>query len=128
MDTALVRPQLPTYSAITPESRAPEKTESVTKTELPVQKTVSPSSNSETSSRASDNPRFQEPANQQVNIERQNFIDPESESLIYQAKDKDSGEVVQQIPSESLRRVRVYTKAIADQTTSTFGSRTATTA
>ncbi|WP_209015126.1 hypothetical protein [Roseibium limicola] len=128
MDTALVRPQVPTYSAITPETRAPERVTPAANTDLPVEKTVSPTDQGNESRRASDNPRTQEPLSGRLNIERQNFIDPESESLIYQAKNSDTGEVVQQIPSESLRRVRAYTRSIAEQAAPPASQRAATTA
>ncbi|MFD1696636.1 hypothetical protein [Roseibium aestuarii] len=128
MDTALIRPQLPSYTAITPDTRAPERTEPAAATDLPVENTVSPSNDSGAGRRASDNPRNREPFSPTLNIERQNFIDPESETLIYQAKNRDTGEVVQQIPSETLRRLRAYNKTLSDQTTNGFTPRSATTA
>ncbi|WP_162936391.1 hypothetical protein [Pannonibacter phragmitetus] len=42
---------------------------------------------------------------------RKNTLDPESQSFIYVAMDRETGEVVQQVPSETLRKLRAYAKA-----------------
>ncbi|WP_153768405.1 hypothetical protein [Labrenzia sp. CE80] len=115
MESALVRPPLPSYTAITPETRAPERVQPAAKTELPAGSTVNPSDEASQGRRASDNQRTQEPLAQNQQIDRRNFRDPESDSLIYIATDSDTGEVVQQVPSETLRRLRAYAKTISDQ-------------
>ncbi|MBS8260199.1 hypothetical protein DYI23_08220 [Roseibium polysiphoniae] len=115
MESALVRPPLPSYTAITPEARAPERIEPAAKTELSAGSTVNPSAEADQGRRTADNQRSQEPLAQNQQIDRRNFRDPESDSLIYIATDSDTGEVVQQVPSETLRRLRAYAKTISDQ-------------
>jgi uncharacterized FlaG/YvyC family protein len=115
METAFVRSPLPSYTAITPATRAPERNEPAAKTELPPQSTVTPSTESDQGRRLADNERSQEPLAQSQQIDRKNVRDPESQSLIYIATNSDTGEVVRQVPSETLRRLRAYAKTISDQ-------------
>ncbi|MEP0233009.1 hypothetical protein [Roseibium sp.] len=115
MESALVRPPLPSYTAITPEARAPERIEPAAKTELPASSTVNPSADANDARRTADNKRSQELQTQAQQLDRRNVRDPESDSLIYIATDSDTGEVVQQVPSETLRRLRAYAKTISDQ-------------
>ncbi len=115
MESALVRPPMPSYTAITPATRAPERIEPATKTDLTASKTVNPSADADQGRRAAENERFREPREETTRVERRNVRDPESESLIFIAMDSDTGEVVQQVPSETLRRLRAYAKQISDQ-------------
>ncbi|WP_417689748.1 hypothetical protein [Roseibium sp.] len=115
MDSALVRPPLPSYTAITPVTRAPERVQPATKTELAPENTVKPSAGANEARRSAENNVTKEPLNQAVQLERKNVRDPESESLIFIAMDSDTGEVVRQVPSETLRRLRAYAKTISDQ-------------
>ncbi|WP_417670886.1 hypothetical protein [Roseibium sp.] len=115
METALARPPLPSYTAITPATRAPERVEPASKTELTPAQTVNPSVDADDSRRLADNSRSQEPTTQSTQVERKNIRDPESDSLIFIATDSDTGEVVRQVPSETLRRLRAYAKTISDQ-------------
>lgn len=118
MEVGLARPPSPSYTAITPISKAPDKNEPTVKTELPARQTVTPSSENNESRRATDNPLNREPSREsQPRLERRNVIDPESESVIYVATNSDTGEVVRQIPSETLRKLRAYAKTISDQST-----------
>ncbi len=117
MDTALVRPPSPNYTAITPIARAPDKDKPATTTDLPAEETVRPTADSSGSQRAADNE--QNHPNQQSALERytpsvtrQNVIDPDSESLIYVATNTETGEVVRQIPSETLLRLRAYSDQV----------------
>ncbi|MEP3667129.1 MAG: flagellar protein FlaG, partial [Roseibium sp.] len=48
---------------------------------------------------------------------RQNVIDPDSESLVYVATNTETGQVVRQIPSETLLRMRAYAKTVETQQT-----------
>jgi uncharacterized FlaG/YvyC family protein len=117
LDTGLARPPSPTYTAITPTTRAPERNEPAAKTELPAKDTVKPSNQTEdgqqTSYRArTEHSRFEDTSSK---LERRHIVDPESESVIYVATNTETGEVVRQVPSETLRRLRAYSKAIASQ-------------
>lgn len=116
MDTGVIRSPLPAYTAITPETRAPQRNEPATKTDIEVAKTVTPSSES-AEQRPANEERNREPvAGQQLrDLVRKNKLDPESQSLIYVAMDRDSGEVVTQVPSETLRRLRAYALSTDNQ-------------
>jgi flagellar protein FlaG len=117
LDTGLARPPSPTYTAITPATRASEQNEPSARTELPAEETVTPTTETESSQRSANNEREQrppvEPSTPQV--ERQNVIDPESESFVYVATNTDTGQVVRQIPSETLLRLRAYAKTVETQ-------------
>jgi flagellar protein FlaG len=129
MDTGAIRPSLTAYAAVTPATRAPEQTESAARSELPVSQTVKPSGNAEEQRSLSENGNGQSSDQSNTNssvsrdIVRKNMIDPESQSFIYVAMDRESGEVVQQIPSETLRKLRAYAQATDEQNQSqTTGS------
>lgn len=126
MDTGAIRPSLTAYAAVTPATRAPEQTESAARTELPASQTVTPSGNAEEQRSLSENGNGQQSSDQgsatssvSRDIVRKNLIDPESQSFIYVAMDRESGEVVQQIPSETLRKLRAYARAGEEQTQAT---------
>ncbi|MBO6755869.1 MAG: flagellar protein FlaG [Roseibium sp.] len=109
MDTGLARPPLPSYTAITPVTRAPERTEPAARTELPATRTVTPATQTEdTRQTDKDSPPDQR-------VERHNVVDPDSKSLVFIATDSASGEVIRQVPSETLLKLRAYAKSIADQ-------------
>jgi len=114
METAVVRPQLPSYTAITPETKAPDKTEPAAKTDLPAARAVTPAKESTESNESAKRAEQQNavPARPTQDIVRKNMHDPESDSLIFVAMDRASGEVVRQLPSETLRRLRAYTKTM----------------
>lgn len=114
MDTALIRSPLPSYTAITPVARAPERIEPAAKTELPASATVNPASDTDQSRKSPENTRSELPFSQ-AQLDRQNILDPESESYIYVATNSDTGEVIRQVPSETLRRLRAYAKVMAEQ-------------
>lgn len=113
MDTGAIRPSLTAYAAVTPATRAPEQNEPAAKTELPGSQTVRPSGNSERQRQIAENGNQQSVPTPLVSREivRKNTLDPESQSFIYVAMDRETGEVVQQIPSETLRKLRAYAKA-----------------
>ncbi|WP_430511773.1 hypothetical protein [Pannonibacter phragmitetus] len=113
MDTGAIRPSLTAYAAVTPATRAPEQNEPAAKTELPGSQTVKPSGSSEEQRQLAENGNQQSAANQsgQREIVRKNTLDPESQSYIYVAMDQETGEVIQQVPSETLRKLRAYAKA-----------------
>lgn len=117
METAHTRPLLPSYTAITPATRAPDRNEPAAKTELPPANTVNPSANVETGGTAAQDNRAAHSSTPSAQVERRNVRDPESESLIFIATNSDTGEVVRQVPSETLRRLRAYAKTMSDQTT-----------
>ncbi len=121
METALVRPPLPSYTAITPATRAPERTEPATKTDLPASNTVTPSAQGEQNRPTAENEGRGETRLDAVRpqIERKNIVDPESDSLIYVATDSNSGEVVRQVPSETLLKLRAYAKTVSEQSNET---------
>lgn len=113
MDTGAIRPSLTAYAAVTPATRAPEQNEPAARTELPGSQTVKPSGNTEEQRPLAENGNRQSATNQpaQREIVRKNTLDPESQSFIYVAMDRETGEVIQQVPSETLRKLRAYAKA-----------------
>ncbi|MBD1547822.1 hypothetical protein [Roseibium aggregatum] len=123
METGLARPPLPSYTAITPATRAPERNEPAAKTDLPASNTVTPAAQGGGSARASNDrnggsqqyPDPRELSNTGRKLEHKIIVDQESNSIIYQSTDSLSGEVVRQIPSEVLRKLRAYAKTITDQ-------------
>ena len=119
LDTGLARPPSPTYTAITPATRAPEQNEPSTKTDLPAEETVTPPTETENSQRAANNERDQRSLLERFTptVERQNIIDEDSESLVYIATNTETGNVVRQIPSETLLRLRAYAKTVETQQT-----------
>ncbi|MES0810983.1 flagellar protein FlaG [Roseibium sp. SCPC15] len=121
LDTGLARPSSPTYTAITPAARAPEKNQPATNTDLPAEETVRPSTEASDGRRAADNQRNEQSLFETVSpkLERRNTVDPESNSVIYTATNTDTGEVVRQVPSETLRRLRAYTQTIETQNSPT---------
>ncbi len=117
LDTGLARPPSPTYTAITPVTRAPERTEAAATTDLPAEETVRPSSETD-SSRRSAQDGARQGTREEVNVppvERRNVVDPKSESLVYVATNTDTGQVVRQIPSETLLRLRAYAETVESQ-------------
>lgn len=113
MDTGAIRPSLTAYAAVTPATRAPEQNEPAAKTELPGSQTVKPSGSSEEQRPLAENGNQRNAVAQPVKREivRKTTLDPESQSFVYVAMDQKTGEVVQQIPSETLRKLRAYLKA-----------------
>ena len=119
LDTGLARPPSPTYTAITPATRAPEHKEPSARTELPSEETVTPSTETNSSKRSADNEREARSRQEQSApaVERRNVIDPDSESMVYVATNTETGQVVRQIPSETLLRLRAYAKTVETQQT-----------
>ncbi|PVB59285.1 hypothetical protein [Labrenzia sp. 011] len=123
MDTGLARPPSPTYTAITPVTRAPERNAPAAKTELPREATVSPADEGSDGQRAANNARDQKNQADPVTprLERRNIIDPDSESLVYVATNTDTGQIVRQIPSETLLRLRAYSRTMEESQPSQTG-------
>lgn len=119
LDTGIARPPSPTYTAITPVTRAPEKNEPAARTELPARETVGPATDSGESQSSAQDSRGGKSLFESVTpqLDRRNVVDPESNSVIYQATNTDTGEVVRQVPSETLRRLRAYAESIETQST-----------
>ena len=117
LDTGIARPPSPTYTAITPVTRAPERNQPASKTDLPAEETVQPSVETERGQQSATHKRDQGPLAERFAqpVERRNVIDPESESLVFVATNTETGEVVRQIPSETLLRLRAYAETIAAQ-------------
>lgn len=118
MEAGVVRTPLPSYVAITPETRAPNRNKPAAETELPASQTVKPSAESAHARGAATerSGAFERHAQSAAkDLVRKNMLDPESESLIYVAMDRESGEVVRQVPSETLRKLRAYAKAVTEQ-------------
>jgi flagellar protein FlaG len=88
---------------------------------LPAEETVRPSTEANDGRRAADNQRNEQSLFETVSpkLERRNTVDPESNSVIYTATNTDTGEVVRQVPSETLRRLRAYTQTIETQSSPT---------
>lgn len=116
METGFARSPLPSYTAITPATRAPERNGPAARTELPAGKAVSPAQDLDETRRSADNGTVRGQDARLPQIERKNVVDPESKSLIFIATDSESGEVVRQIPTETLRKLRAYAKTIEEQT------------
>ncbi|WP_029063082.1 flagellar protein FlaG [Labrenzia sp. DG1229] len=118
LDTGIARPPSPTYTAITPVTRAPEKNVPAAKTDLPAKETVNPSSETQDGRRSADNEQSQRAAQRTTpQVERRNVVDPDSESLVFVATNTDTGQVLRQIPSETLLRLRVYAETVENQQT-----------
>ena len=118
LDTGLARPPSPTYTAITPATRAPERNAPATNTDLPAEDTVRPSTEASDGRRAAENSRDGQSLHESVaqNLERRNIVDTESDTVVYVATNIDTGEVVRQVPSETLLRLRAYTETIESRT------------
>lgn len=86
---------------------------------MPARETVGPSTDSSESQRSAQNSRDGKSLFDSVTpqLDRRNVVDPESNSVIYQATNTDTGEVVRQVPSETLRRLRAYAESIETQAT-----------
>lgn len=130
METGVIRSPVPSYTAIAPETRAPAGNEPAAKTDLPASQTVTPSAEgtraNETATSGSS--RYERDIQaSSTELVRDNKLDPESGSMVYYAVDEETGEVVRQVPSETLRRLRAYAKALSDdtQTSAQILSRTA---
>ena len=119
LDTGIARPPSPTYTAITPVTRAPERNQPAASTDLPAEETVRPSAEASNGQRAANNEQDRRSLLESITpqLERRNVEDPESKSFIYVATNTDTGEVVRQVPSETLRRLRAYAQTIAQQET-----------
>lgn len=80
MDTGVIRSPLPAYTAITPETRAPQRNEPAAKTDNDVAKTVTPSGES-SAQRPAKEERNQGPVGGQQlrDLVRKNKLDPESQ-------------------------------------------------
>ena len=118
LDTGIARPPSPTYTAITPVTRAPEKNVPAAKTDLPAKETVNPSGETQDGRRSADNEQSRQAARRAApQIERRNVVDPDSESLVYVATNTDTGHVLRQIPSETLLRLRAYAETVENAQT-----------
>ncbi|MCV0428400.1 MAG: flagellar protein FlaG [Roseibium sp.] len=119
LDTGLARPPSPTYTAITPATRAPERNAPATNTDLPAEETVRPSTETSNGRGAAENERDGQSLHESVsrNLDRRNIVDTENDMVVYVATNTDTGEVVRQVPSETLLRLRAYTKTIESQNT-----------
>ncbi len=117
MDTGSARPPLPSYTAITPVTRAPDRNEPATKTDLPASRAVNPAAESSNSRQATEHESKHEKMldKLQPQLERKNIVDAESKSVIFVATNSDTGEVVRQVPSETLRRLRAYAQSTSEQ-------------
>ncbi|WP_428671272.1 hypothetical protein [Roseibium sp.] len=117
LDTGLARPPSPTYTAITPVTRAPERNAPAAKTELPAEATVAPATQSEDSQQAATNENRNTSRHESLtpHMDRRHIEDPDSKSFVFVATNMDTGEVVRQVPSETLRRLRAYADTIAQQ-------------
>ena len=114
LDTGLARPPSPTYTAITPVTRAPERNAPSVETELPVEETVNPAAEAGNGQRAANNERDPRPLLERFSssVERQNIVDPEYNRLVYVATNTETGQVVRQVPAETLLRLRAYTESL----------------
>lgn len=81
-------------------------------TDVAPEKTVQPSQESEAARPEAENPASQ-PASAPQDIKREEYRDTITDSLVFRAIDTETGEVVRQIPDESLLRLR---RAFAETT------------
>lgn len=90
-----------------PVSRRPETSESITRTELPAERTVTPVKRSEQTRRSAEN--TSQPANDaSKQLEHKHYRDAITNDVVYRAIDPENGEVVHQVPEESLLRLRRF--------------------
>ncbi|WP_051242324.1 flagellar protein FlaG [Stappia stellulata] len=81
-------------------------------TDVPAEKAVQPSQESTAMRPEAENPASQRPVGSQ-DIKREEYRDTITDSLVFRAIDTETGEVVRQIPDESLLRLR---RAFAETT------------
>lgn len=100
-------------AAYTPLPATPRPTEAgsppAAATDLPPEKSVQPSSETTAPRPAAEN----DFAKAESNIKREEYRDKITASIVFRAVDMDTGEVVQQIPEESILRLR---RAFAETT------------
>jgi hypothetical protein len=48
-------------------------------------------------------------------IDRRLIVDPKSREVVYQAVDKDTGDVVRQVPDEAILRLRAYARLMREK-------------
>ena len=116
MDAGAVRP-LPVQVS-TPTVRVPETTAPVARTDLPEASTVTPTREAHRQTGAArDNDREEvrdktrDEATAERPSKRENFRDEVTDTMIFREVDEASGEIIRQLPEESILRLR---RALAD--------------
>ena len=109
MEYGLSKPVAP--MAVVPPARKQESPEPVVETELPEENTVKPADRSEDVRQSAHSTA--EPAAQdaQRDLVRVNYRDSITNSIVFKAIDPDTGDVVQQVPDETLLRLRRFFEA-----------------
>lgn len=117
MDTGAVRPLPIQISA--PAPRAPEAPAPVAKTDLPEAAAVTPTrevqrqdATAPDQSREESRDKVREEATSERQLKRENIRDSVTDTLIFREIDEASGEVIRQLPEESILRLR---RALADK-------------
>ncbi len=108
MDGGAIKPVAPAPPV--PVARPQETTGPVEKTELPAEKAVPPVQRSERSRQSStsvESPAASAPEK----LERKNYRDSLTNDVVYRVINPESGEVVHQIPDESLLHIRRFLAA-----------------
>ncbi len=115
MDAGAARPLSVQVSA--PAPRAPQETAPVAQTELPEAATVTPTRETSHQTAAQDQSREEtrdktlDEANADRQLKRESFRDDVTDTLVFREIDEASGEVIRQLPEESILRLR---RALAD--------------
>ena len=114
MDTGAIRP-LPSYTAfVVP--RVSETNTATARTDLPEEATVRQTPTS-AESRSAEH-RFEQSSQRRRDTERANDLDrrverdPSTDSFVYKAIDTESGEIVSQVPNDSLLKLRAYVETM----------------
>ncbi len=119
METSAVKQ--PVSVASVPETRAPVAPESAAKTELPASETVQPSENAQ----GAGQPDSRKPAD--VPRRNENLVevmerDSETNTTIYRTVDAKTGIVKEQMPSETILKLRAYARAVNGMDASNYSS------
>ena len=106
MDSGVLKPIAPT--AAMPAVRPQEKNSSPTKTELPAEKAVRPADKTSQTRPMSENAQRPDEGDKTEKLEQKHYRDAITQDVVYRTINPDNGEVVRQIPDESLLRLRRY--------------------
>ncbi|PLX37246.1 MAG: hypothetical protein C0606_12190 [Hyphomicrobiales bacterium] len=95
--------------------RQPEVRDAVAKTDLPEEATVRPtqsSAESHAAERGREHDRNADKATASLDLDRRVDVDPSTDSYVYRAVDTQSGEVVTQVPDDSMLKLRAYVESM----------------
>ncbi|MEP3602588.1 MAG: hypothetical protein ABJN26_21890 [Stappiaceae bacterium] len=119
METSALKQPVPVASV--PETRTPVTPESVAKTELPASETVQPSEDAQATA-PEDNRQPPVRPQQSENLVEVMEQDSETNTTIYRTVDTRTGLVKEQMPTETILKLKAYAKAVNGLDASNFSS------